>query len=406
MEAYMVIQHNMSAKNSERMQKIISGKMAGTSEKLSSGYRINRAADDAARLSISEKMRFQARGLDRGSVNIDEGIGYCQVADGALQEMQDMLQRMNELSIEAANGTLSETDRKYIDDEVSNLKEEIDRICVTTRYNEEYIFRCEDKTALDSPQQVYKLSFQGYPDDLCIYNESYDDATHKAVYGGVAFRGKRYAWNSIDPNMYNATTGKFRGGQYVLHADDGTEVTLICKEGSEPPQGSREYVTSSSEKGIYVNGELIPWDQVRTASNKKFDQNMIIDEDYYFDYHGVTISFKTSEKDDFSAVLSKISGTVWNSTYRIPTEQTALVAEFANTTMPVTDKDQILQYLQSGSTEKYTLRAGDGKNGSFDGIWLADVMVQHSNNNILNQSASSLLAQANQMNRAVLALLQ
>ncbi len=91
----MVIQHNMAAENGKRMHKIVSGKLIGTSEKLSSGYRVNRAADDAAGLSISEKMRFQIRGLDRGSANINEGIGYCQVADGALHEMHDMLQRMN-----------------------------------------------------------------------------------------------------------------------------------------------------------------------------------------------------------------------------------------------------------------------------------------------------------------------
>lgn len=87
----MVIQHNMAAENSGRMHKIISGKLAGSSEKLSSGYRINRGADDAAGLSISEKLRFQIRGLDKGSANIDDGVGYCQVADGALNEMHDML---------------------------------------------------------------------------------------------------------------------------------------------------------------------------------------------------------------------------------------------------------------------------------------------------------------------------
>ena len=146
----MVIQHNMAAENGKRMHKIVSGKLIGTSEKLSSGYRVNRAVDDAAGLSISEKMRFQIRGLDRGSANINEGIGYCQVADGALHEMHDMLQRMNELSIQAANGTNSAADRSYIDDEVQMLKEEIDRICITTKYNQEYIFRCEDKIASDT----------------------------------------------------------------------------------------------------------------------------------------------------------------------------------------------------------------------------------------------------------------
>jgi len=163
----------MPAWNAGRHLNLNQKRNAKIAEKLSSGYRINRAADDAAGLSISEKMRFQIRGLDRGSANINEGIGYCQVADGALHEMHDMLQRMNELSIQAANGTNSAADRGYIDDEIQMLKAEIDRICITTKYNQEYVFRCEDKIVSDT-WEVYRLKFQGYPDDLYIYNDSYD----------------------------------------------------------------------------------------------------------------------------------------------------------------------------------------------------------------------------------------
>lgn len=254
----MVIQHNMAAENGKRMHKIVSGKLIGTSEKLSSGYRVNRAADDAAGLSISEKMRFQIRGLDRGSANINEGIGYCQVADGALHEMHDMLQRMNELSIQAANGTNSAADRSYIDDEVQMLKKEIDRICITTKYNQEYIFRCEDKIISDT-WEVYRLKFQGYPDDLYIYNDSYDSVTKTATYGGVAIGGKRYSWASINPNMYDTATGKFHAGEYSFYTDDGTSLTLVCAEGSEPPQVSRKYFTVADQMGIRVNNELISW---------------------------------------------------------------------------------------------------------------------------------------------------
>lgn len=368
----MVIQHNMAAENGKRMHKIVSGKLAGTSEKLSSGYRVNRAADDAAGLSISEKMRFQIRGLDRGSANINEGIGYCQVADGALHEMHDMLQRMNELSIQAANGTNSAADRSYIDDEVQMLKAEIDRICISTKYNQEYIFRCEDKIASDA-WQVYRLKFQGYPDDLYIYNDSYNSVTKTATYGGVAIGGKRYSWASINPNMYDIATGKFHAGEYSFHTDDGTSLTLVCAEGSEPPQVSRKYFTVADQMGIRVNNELISWDDVRSASGRRFDRNNILNEEYSFDYHGVTISFTPDEMDDFDAVMTKISGTVWNSTYRMPTEQTAVIADFSNTTMPITNKDQIKEYLaNSRNIPKYILRAGDGQNNTFDGIWLEE----------------------------------
>lgn len=368
----MVIQHNMAAENGKRMNKIVSGKLAGTSEKLSSGYRVNRAADDAAGLSISEKMRFQIRGLDRGSANINEGIGYCQVADGALHEMHDMLQRMNELSIQAANGTNSAADRSYIDDEVQMLKQEIDRICISTKYNQEYIFRCEDKIPSDT-WEVYRLKFQGYPDDLYIYNDSYDSVTKTATYGGIAIEGKRYSWASINPNMYDAATGKFHAGEYSFYTDDGTSLTLVCAEGSEPPQVSRRYFTVADQTGIRVNNELISWDDVWSASGRRFDKNNILNEQYSFDYHGVTISFTPDEMDDFDALMTRISGTVWNSTYRMPTEQTAVIADFSNTTMPITDKDQIKEYLANrGKIPKYILRAGDGQNNTFDGIWLEE----------------------------------
>lgn len=140
----MVIQHNILAHNANRQLGIVSGRKASFTEKLSSGYRINRSADDAAGLSISEKMRRQIRGLTQGIANTEDGISLCQVADGALAEVHEMLQRINELSVQAANGTNSASDRSYIQDEVSALITEIDRIGDTTSFNEIKIFKGED----------------------------------------------------------------------------------------------------------------------------------------------------------------------------------------------------------------------------------------------------------------------
>ncbi|WP_035767622.1 flagellin N-terminal helical domain-containing protein [Butyrivibrio sp. NC2002] len=137
----MVIQHNMTAMNSNRMLGITTGMQAKSSEKLSSGYKINRAADDAAGLSISEKMRKQMRGLDRASTNADDGVSAVQTAEGALTEVHDMLQRMNELAVQAANGTNSKTDRDAIQNEITQLTTEIDRVAETTKFNETYLLR-------------------------------------------------------------------------------------------------------------------------------------------------------------------------------------------------------------------------------------------------------------------------
>ena len=137
----MVVQHNLTAMNANRMLGLTTGAQAKSTEKLSSGYRINRAADDAAGLSISEKMRRQIRGLDQASTNADDGVSAVQTAEGALNEVQDMLQRMNELAVQAANGTNSENDRSYLQAEIDQLATEIDRVAETTKFNETYLLK-------------------------------------------------------------------------------------------------------------------------------------------------------------------------------------------------------------------------------------------------------------------------
>lgn len=142
----MVVQHNLQAMNANRMLGVTTGAAAKSTEKLSSGYRINRAADDAAGLAISEKMRKQIRGLDQSSANAEDGISCVQTAEGALAEVQDMLQRMNELVVQAANGTNSETDRQYIQDEIDQLVSEVDRVSETTKFNEIYLLKGDKET--------------------------------------------------------------------------------------------------------------------------------------------------------------------------------------------------------------------------------------------------------------------
>ena len=137
----MIVQHNITAMNSNRMLGLTTNSLAKSTEKLSSGYRINRAADDAAGLSISEKMRKQIRGLDQASTNAEDGISAVQTAEGALNEVHSMLQRMNELAVQAANGTNSESDRTAIQNEIDQLTTEIDRVSETTKFNETYLLK-------------------------------------------------------------------------------------------------------------------------------------------------------------------------------------------------------------------------------------------------------------------------
>lgn len=369
----MIIFHNLVAMNAQRQYKIDTDRKAKRTERLSSGFKINKAADDAAGLSISEKMRRQINGLAQGIENIREGIGYCQVADGALHEVEDMLHRMDELAIQAANGTNSDSDRESIDLEVQHLKTEMDRIYETTKFNEEYLFKCDESRG-STRKEPYKLSFSGYPNDLYIYNETYDAAAGAVTYGGIAYKGKRYAWAGISPTMYDSATNTFREGTYRLRADDGSCLTLSCKGGDEPPQVTREFWTSADEKGIYVNDELIAWEHVKTASGHAIGrENGLKTEPYYFQYHGVTVSFTPEAKDNFASVVSKLTGTNWKSSYRIPTEKEALYTDFSKAYAAFANGTEVKDYLAGSADflpDDYIIRAGDGSNGTFDGIWL------------------------------------
>ena len=147
----MVVQHNLTAMNSNRMLGLTTSAQAKSTEKLSSGYRVNRAADDAAGLAISEKMRRQIKGLTQASRNAQDGISCVQTAEGALNEIHDMLQRMTTLAVQASNDTMTSDDRSYLDQEVQALVSEIDRVASTTTFNEQNLL---DGTFSDKNHQV------------------------------------------------------------------------------------------------------------------------------------------------------------------------------------------------------------------------------------------------------------
>ena len=154
----MVVQHNMQAANASRTLNITTDSQSKSTEKLSSGYKINRAADDAAGLSISEKMRRQIRGLTQASTNASDGVSSVQTAEGALTEVHDMLQRMNELAVQAANGTNSESDRSDIQNEIDQLTQEIDRIAQKRGLIQDVLLE------INIGEEASKSGF--YPDEL------------------------------------------------------------------------------------------------------------------------------------------------------------------------------------------------------------------------------------------------
>ena len=228
----MVVQHNLQAMNSNRMLGITTKTVAGSTEKLSSGYRINRAADDAAGLSISEKMRKQIRGLSQASSNAEDGISSVQTAEGALAEVTDMLQRMNELAVQAANGTNSTTDRGYIQDEIDQLVTEIDRVAETTKFNETYLLKGDDSVAKSKEYTVN-------------YAVTYSKNT--GTNGNVAHK-VNYTGNS---NIYfvNTASVKASNASKPVTADviaKGDDVTKYFEETDEGQNGLLDDATIDS----------------------------------------------------------------------------------------------------------------------------------------------------------------
>jgi flagellin len=176
----LIIQHNLLSQNSNRRLKIITGAQAKSTNKLSSGYKINRASDDAAGLSISEKMRGQIRGLNRATENMQDGISLIQTADGALDDMQSMVQRIRELSVKAANDTNLSIDRSAIQDEVDELVKEVDKITTNTEFNRKKIFNGDMEAAV-SPY----VSFSNTPKRTLFLDEAINSVKDNEV--GIIF---------------------------------------------------------------------------------------------------------------------------------------------------------------------------------------------------------------------------
>ena len=188
----MVVQHNLQAMNANRMLNITTGSQSKSAEKLSSGYRINRAADDAAGLSISEKMRKQIRGLDQASTNAEDGVSAVQTAEGALTEVHSMLQRMNELAVQASNGTNSKTDRDAIQSEIDQLTTEIDRVAETTKFNESYLLKGDangatKKMYLEAHDAGLKGSLTDNGDGTATFTMATLEAGDSVTIGGKSY---------------------------------------------------------------------------------------------------------------------------------------------------------------------------------------------------------------------------
>ncbi len=258
----MVVQHNLKAMNSNRMLGVTQKTVAGSTEKLSSGYKINRAADNAAGLSISEKMRKQIRGLTQASANAEDGISSVQTAEGALQEVTDMLQRMNELAVQAANGTNSVTDRQYIQDEVDQLVTEIDRVAETTKFNETYLLKGDGTKATS---KVYTTNYAVTYTANQGTNKGTGKVEHNVNYTGTS-------------NVYFANSASIKAGNSSspVSADvikKGDDVTKYLATATEGKNGQLTAATGNTDYIAFKNVDTstLTIDNTAAAAGKKLN---------------------------------------------------------------------------------------------------------------------------------------
>ncbi len=351
----MVVQHNITAMNSNRMLGLTTKAQAKSTEKLSSGYKINRAADDAAGLSISEKMRRQIRGLTQASANAQDGISCVQTAEGALNEVQDMLQRMNELAVKGENGTLTSADRSYIQAEVKQLMSEIDRVQSTTTFNEQSLL---DGSFSNKGLQVGAESGQHI--GITISNMSTNELIAKAVNDKVTF-----GVANIDSTEEG--TGVATGDLSLAGATDSKKYV----EGDNYLTLDMLQKFYAFEKSDVVDTALTGAGTVKvtTTSTTLDTTNAPTAADFAalnaFAKHA--IKDVSQQRSDLGAIQNRLEHTISN-------------------------LDNIVENTTSAEAQ---IRDTD----------IATEMVRYANNNILQQAGTSMLSQANQSNQLALSLL-
>ena len=398
----MVVQHNLTAMNSNRMLGLTTASQAKSTEKLSSGYKINRAADDAAGLSISEKMRKQIRGLTQASLNAQDGISAVQTAEGALTEVHDMLQRMNELAVKASNGTMSKDDREYVQNEVDQLVTEIDRVAETTKFNETYLLKGDD-TKPAVTENVFKKfdvsTLNSVISDTSKISESndFDSMTGKFTLkftSGLAVGG---TWNGkriVDDAATNTTKEEIKLADAKKAELDALNAAITNSKqvtGTATADGAAFGMTSAATmKQSYTYAAAIDVSlHVGADSTANNRINLSIDSMSASGLHVTGLKVNGTDASNATAAINTISDAI----QKVSTQRSALGAVQNRLEHTINNLDNVVENTTSAESQ---IRDTD----------MATEMVKYSNNNILAQAGQAMLAQSNQANQGVLSLLQ
>ena len=446
----MVVQHNLQAMNANRMLGVTTGQQAKSTEKLSSGYRNNRAADDAAGLSISEKMRKQIRGLDQASSNAQDGVSAVQTAEGALTEVHSMLQRMNELAVQSANGTNSKDDRDAIQSEIDQLSKEIDRVSETTKFNEIYLLK--GSATKNSNSRGLKASdtvgtYKGLSvtatqaktiksgDDVSLGvvviksdNTAVWDGT-KAQAGAENLRTATFTGTQDTDNVtytlkdgtsHSSTIGEFKtkyGADITVKKAGTVDLSLAVGKDADTAAADTyagtDYTVDNTKANL--NG-LKVGDTVKAMATVASDGTITlsatgIPNPLEFNLHvgsesaannkiSVTIESMGAEslgikglKVDTEVDATASIDTIEDAIKKVSAQRSALGAIQNRLEHTIDNLDNVVENTTAAESR---IRDTD----------MAEEMVNYSKNNILAQAGQSMLAQANQSTQGVLSLLQ
>ena len=395
----MVVQHNLTAMNSNRQLGVTTSAQAKSAEKLSSGYRINRAGDDAAGLKISEKMRSQVRGLNRASTNAQDGVSLIQTAEGALNEAHSILQRMNELAVQGANDTNENIDREAINEELDALTTELDRISSTTQFNKQNLldgsFKNKKLQVGANADQNIEISI-GSMNAKTLGLKDVSGTIEKTAQEGVnpvaiKYQGMSYTYrpkSSLDKNTANAISvfkkqlsGKYTSANYAAQFENG-------KVFYKSLVNDKTYSTVSKA----VAGDVSAAKQAMSADVKKNINT-------YLQTSAVTAKALSSytqngnaRVDTYEMANNSITA-IQDAINKVSSQRSALGALQNRLEHTIANLDNVAENTQAAESR---IRDTD----------MASEMVEYSKNNILAQTGQSMLAQSNQSTQGVLSLLQ
>lgn len=397
----MVVQHNLTAMNANRQLGITTSAQAKSSEKLSSGYRINRAGDDAAGLKISEKMRSQIRGLDKASSNAQDGISLIQTAEGALSESHSILQRMNELAVQGANDTNESIDRDAINEELDALTSELDRIASTTQFNKQNLLdgKFESKNLQVGANSDQKISISiGNMNASALGLHNISGTTSQAQTGKkvTGFTFGKYSTTTIEDSKFSVQAANAIASLQAIASNEADsagymrQLDMATGSAYYLDADNAKYSTASAAMGADLSNMKATISDAITANAATYADVENVTADKATVGKGTTLT--KPNVSDYASANATIDA-VQKAINSVSSQRSALGALQNRLEHTVSNLDNVSENTSSAESR---IRDTD----------MADEMVQYSKNNILAQAGQSMLAQANQSTQGVLSLLQ